>query len=130
MTHQVPLVVRVGGGFGGLAAARALRRAPVSALLIDKSNHHVFRPLLYQITTSVLAPGQIASSLRGLLANQKNTSVMLATVTGIDAETRQLWSSTQVTTKDCGLLMTIWCSQRVPPTATSGMMSSRVLLLD
>src|ERR1700726_201477 len=88
MTGNLPLVVIVGGGFGGLAAAKALRRAPVKVLLIDRSNHHVFQPLLYQVATSVLAPGQIASSLRGLLANQKNTSVMLGIVTGIDAATR------------------------------------------
>jgi NADH:ubiquinone reductase (H+-translocating) len=59
MTNKVPLVVIVGGGFGGLAAAKALRRAPVNVLLIDRSNHHVFQPLLYQVATSVLVPGQI-----------------------------------------------------------------------
>jgi NADH dehydrogenase FAD-containing subunit len=88
MTGKIPLVVVVGGGFGGLAAAKALRRAPVNVLLIDRSNHHVFQPLLYQVATSVLAPGQIASPLRGLLADQENTSVMLGNVTGIDLATR------------------------------------------
>ena len=88
MPGKIPLVVIVGGGFGGLAAAMALRRAPVNVLLIDKSNHHVFQPLLYQVATSVLAPGQIASPLRGLLAAQENTSVLLGNVTGIDAATR------------------------------------------
>ena len=88
MTGKIPLVVIVGGGFGGLAAAKALRRAPVNVLLIDRSNHHVFQPLLYQVATSVLASGQIASPLRGLLADQKNTSVMLGNVTGIDSATR------------------------------------------
>jgi NADH dehydrogenase len=67
MANKVPFVVIVGGGFGGLAAAKALRRAPVNVLLIDRSNHHVFQPLLYQVATSVLAPGQIASPIRGLL---------------------------------------------------------------
>src|SRR6202030_2329106 len=90
MTGKIPLVVIVGGGFGGLAAAKALRRAPVNVLLIDRSNHHVFQPLLYQVATSVLAPGQIASSLRGLLADQENTSVMLGNVTGIDPVTRHV----------------------------------------
>jgi NADH dehydrogenase len=90
MTGKVPLVVIVGGGFGGLAAAKSLRRAPVNILLIDRSNHHVFQPLLYQVATSVLAPGQIASPLRGLLADQENTSVMLGNVTGIDPATRQV----------------------------------------
>jgi NADH dehydrogenase len=90
MTNEVPLVVIVGGGFGGLAAAKSLRRAPVNVLLIDRSNHHVFQPLLYQVVTSVLAPGQIASPLRGLLAAQENTSVMLGNVTGIDPATRHV----------------------------------------
>ena len=90
MTGKIPLVVIVGGGFGGLAAAKALRRAPVNVLLIDRSNHHVFQPLLYQVATSVLAPGQIASPLRGLLANQENTSVMLGNVTGVDAAARDV----------------------------------------
>jgi NADH dehydrogenase FAD-containing subunit len=84
------MVVIIGGGFGGLAAAKALRRAPVRVLLIDRSNHHVFQPLLYQVATSVLAPGQIASSIRSLLADHDNTSVMLGTVTGVDVASRQV----------------------------------------
>ena len=90
MTGTIPLVVIVGGGFGGLAVAKALRRAPVNVLLIDRSNHHVFQPLLYQVATSVLAPGQIASPLRGLLSDQENTSVMLGNVTGVDPATHQV----------------------------------------
>src|ERR1700746_896691 len=90
MNNNAPVVVIVGGGFGGLAAAKALRRAPVNVLLIDKSNHHVFQPLLYQVATSGLAPGQIASPRRGLLAGQENTSVMLGNVTGIDPATRHV----------------------------------------
>jgi NADH:ubiquinone reductase (H+-translocating) len=90
MSNKVPLVVIVGGGFGGLAAAKALRRAPINVLLIDRLNHHVFQPLLYQVATSVLAPGQIASPLRGLLADQDNNSVMLGNVTGIDPATRHV----------------------------------------
>ena len=90
MPAKSPLVVVVGGGFGGLAAARALRRVPVNVLLIDRSNHHVFQPLLYQVATSVLAPGQIASPLRGLLADQENTSVMLGNVTGVDSAGRHV----------------------------------------
>jgi NADH dehydrogenase len=90
MTNTVPLVVIVGGGFGGLAAAKALRRAPVNVLLIDRTNHHVFQPLLYQVATSVLAPGQIASPIRGLMSDQKNTSVMLGNVTGIDPVTKHV----------------------------------------
>src|ERR1700719_3853669 len=90
MKSKVPLVVIVGGGFGGLAAAKALRRAPVNILLIDRSNHHLFQPLLYQVATSVLAPGQIAAPIRGLLADQENTSVMLGNVTNIDTPAKQV----------------------------------------
>src|ERR1700735_3586904 len=90
MTAKAPLVVIVGGGFGGLAAAKGLKQSPVNVLLIDRSNHHVFQPLLYQVATSVLAPGQIASPIRSLLAQQINTSVMLGNVTGIDAASKQV----------------------------------------
>jgi NADH dehydrogenase FAD-containing subunit len=90
MATRVPLVAIVGGGFGGLAAAKALRRAPVNVLLIDRSNHHVFQPLLYQVATSVLAPGQIASPIRSLLAEHKNTSVMLGIVTGVDVMSKKV----------------------------------------
>ena len=90
MATKAPLVVIVGGGFGGLAAAKGLKRSPVDVLLIDRSNHHVFQPLLYQVATSVLAPGQIASPIRSLLAEQANTSVMLGNVTGVDAASKQV----------------------------------------
>jgi NADH dehydrogenase len=90
MTTRPPLVVIVGGGFGGLAAAKGLKRSAVNVLLIDRSNHHVFQPLLYQIATSVLASGQIASPLRSLLSAQTNTSVMMGSVTGVDARSRQV----------------------------------------
>jgi NADH dehydrogenase len=90
MATKVPLVVIVGGGYGGLAAAKELKRSPVDVLLIDRYNHHVFQPLLYQVATSVLAPSQIASSIRGLLAEQANISVMLGNVTGVDAASKQV----------------------------------------
>jgi NADH dehydrogenase len=90
MTTKVPLVVIVGGGFGGLAVAKELRHAPVNVLVIDRSNHHVFQPLLYQVATSVLAAGQIASPIRSLLAEQENTSVMLGDVVGVDTNSRQV----------------------------------------
>src|SRR5579862_1287102 len=90
MTTQTPLVVIVGGGFGGLAAAKKLKHSPVKVLLIDRSNHHVFQPLLYQVATSVLAPGQIASATRSLLSSQANTSVMLGNVTGVNAASKQV----------------------------------------
>ncbi len=77
-------VIIVGGGFGGLMAARALRKAPVQVILIDKTNHHVFQPLLYQVATSVLSPENIAAPIRHVLRKQTNTTVVQATVTGVD----------------------------------------------
>src|ERR1700723_2167341 len=81
-----PKIVIVGGGFGGLAAAKALRNVPAKIILIDRTNHHVFQPLLYQVATSVLSPGQIGSPIRGILRHQKNTTVILGEVTGVDKE--------------------------------------------
>src|SRR5262252_3068379 len=85
---NTPRVVIVGGGFGGLAAAKALRKAPVEVILIDRTNHHLFQPLLYQVATAVLAPGQISSPIRGILRKQKNTTVIMGEVTGVDKEKR------------------------------------------
>src|SRR5258705_12583570 len=76
-------VVIVGGGFGGLAAAEALRRTPANVILIDRTNHHLFQPLLYQVATSVLTPGQIGSPIRGIIGKQTNTTVLLGEVTGV-----------------------------------------------
>src|ERR1700757_3265269 len=81
-----PRIVIVGGGFGGLAAAKALKRAPAEIILIDRTNHHVFQPLLYQVATSVLSPNQIGFPIRGILKNQKNTTVILGEVTGVDKD--------------------------------------------
>src|SRR3984885_2267431 len=78
-----PKIVIVGGGFGGLAAAKALRNLPAKIILIDRTNHHLFQPLLYQVATSVLTPGQIGSPIRGILRNQTNTTVLLGEVTGV-----------------------------------------------
>jgi NADH dehydrogenase FAD-containing subunit len=80
-----PHVVIVGGGFGGLAAARALRNAPVRVTVIDRSNHYLFQPLLYQVATATLAPGDIAAPIRYLLRGQSNVTVAMAEVTGVDA---------------------------------------------
>ena len=71
MRESIPRVVIVGGGFGGLAAARALKRAPVNVILIDRTNHHLFQPLLYQVATSVLTPGQIGSPIRGIIGKNR-----------------------------------------------------------
>jgi NADH dehydrogenase FAD-containing subunit len=90
MSEKIPVVVIVGGGFGGLAAARSLKDAPVKVILIDKTNHHVFQPLLYQVATSVLAPGQIASPIRAILRSNNNTTVALGTVTGVDVVSKHV----------------------------------------
>src|SRR5437764_15053005 len=79
--HQV---VIVGGGFGGLLAARHLRRAPAEVTLLDRRNFHLFQPLLYQVATGGLSPANIAAPLRALLKRQRNTRVLLAEVTDID----------------------------------------------
>ncbi len=84
MSAKTPVVVIVGGGFGGLAAAKALKRAPAEVILIDRTNHHLFQPLLYQVATSVLSPGQIGSPIRAILRNQPNTTVLLGEVTGVN----------------------------------------------
>jgi NADH:quinone reductase (non-electrogenic) len=86
VSERTATVVIVGGGFGGLAAAKALRKTPARVLLIDRTNHHLFQPLLYQVATSVLMPEQIASPLRGILRKQKNTTVILGEVKGVDTE--------------------------------------------
>ena len=90
MPKHRPRVVIVGGGFGGLAAAKALRRTPAEVILIDRNNHHVFQPLLYQVATSVLTPAQIGSPIRGILRKQRNTMVLLGEVTGVNKEQRQV----------------------------------------
>jgi len=84
--HARPRVVIIGGGFGGLNAAKALRHAPVDVLLIDRRNHHVFQPLLYQVATAGLSPGDIASPIRWILRHQSNAEVWLAEATKIDLD--------------------------------------------
>jgi len=83
-----PRVVIIGAGFGGLYAARALRDAPVQVTVIDRTNHHVFQPLLYQVATATLAPSDIAVPIRWLLRKQKNTEVLMADVESIDPKAR------------------------------------------
>ena len=84
----VPRVVIIGGGFGGLYAARALSRVPVQVTLIDRRNHHVFQPLLYQVASAGLSPGDIASPIRWILRRQRNVDVLLADATAIDPQRR------------------------------------------
>jgi NADH dehydrogenase len=81
---QVPRVVIVGAGFGGLAAAHALRNTPVEITIIDRHNYHLFQPLLYQVATASLSPAEIAQPIRSILKTQKNVHVILAEVTAVD----------------------------------------------
>jgi NADH dehydrogenase FAD-containing subunit len=86
-------IVIVGAGFGGLAAAKALRNTPASVVLIDRVNHHLFQPLLYQVATTVLTPSQIATPIRSIFRNQKNTTVVMGEVTGIDKDQKYVFVS-------------------------------------
>jgi NADH dehydrogenase len=83
-------VVIIGGGFGGLSAAKRLKHAPVEVTLLDRCNYHLFQPLLYQVATGALSPANIAAPLRNVLKNQKNTRVLLAEATRIDASGRRV----------------------------------------
>jgi NADH dehydrogenase len=85
-----PRVVIIGAGFGGLTAAKALKTAPVDVTLIDRRNHHLFQPLLYQVATAGLAPNQIATPIRAIVRHQKNVNVELGTVEAIDAIKREV----------------------------------------
>src|SRR5215467_7365199 len=83
-------VIILGGGFGGLYAARALRKAPVQVTLIDRRNFHLFQPLLYQVATGGLSPANIAAPLRGVLRKQRNAHVVLGEVVDFDLSKRQV----------------------------------------
>src|SRR5262249_3745374 len=86
-------VVVIGGGFAGIATTRALRRADVDVVLIDRRNHHIFQPLLYQVATAVLSPAEIAAPIRQLEVKQRNLSVLLAEVTGVDVASGMIEAS-------------------------------------
>src|ERR1700720_2693916 len=86
-------VVIIGGGFAGIAAAHALRHADAEVVLIDRRNHHIFQPLLYQVATAVLSPSEIAAPIRQLEAKQRNLSVLLAEVTGVNLTDRTVDAS-------------------------------------
>ena len=85
-----PRVVIVGGGFGGLYCARALARKPARITLVDRKNHHVFQPLLYQVATGSLSPGEVSAPLRSIFSRQKNTQVLLGEVSDLDAGARKV----------------------------------------
>jgi NADH dehydrogenase len=93
MKDKMPTVIIVGGGFGGLSAAKALRNSPVETILIDRTNYHLFQPLLYQVATSVLSPVQVASPIREILARQRNTTIVMGEVIGVDKEKKLVFAN-------------------------------------
>ncbi|MFL5761295.1 MAG: NAD(P)/FAD-dependent oxidoreductase [Thermomicrobiales bacterium] len=95
-----PHIVIIGGGFAGLNAAKALNEAPVRVTMIDRRNHHVFQPLLYQVATASLSPAEIASPIRGILRGQENVTVLLAEATAIDIAKREIQLDYRVMTYD------------------------------
>ena len=90
---EQPRIIIVGGGFGGLAAAKALRNTPAKVILIDRTNHHLFQPLLYQVATAALMPGQIGTPIRGILRKQKNATTIMGEVTGVDKKQKCVFVS-------------------------------------
>jgi NADH:ubiquinone reductase (H+-translocating) len=100
-----PRVVIIGAGFAGLAAARGLRRAPVDVVVVDRTNHHLFQPLLYQAATATLTPTDISAPVRWLLRRQRNARVLLAEVTDVDPAARQLTLSEPPFTLDFDYLL-------------------------
>ena len=80
----------IGGGFGGLYAARELNEAPLTVSLLDRRNYHLFRPMLYQVATGLLSGDEIAGPLRSILSRQSNVEVLLQVVTGIDTQERRV----------------------------------------
>src|SRR5262252_1603888 len=83
-------VVIIGAGFGGIEAAKTLKRAPVDVTVVDRVNHHCFQPLLYQVATAALSPADIAWPIRSILSAQKNARVIMAEVTEIDAVAKEV----------------------------------------
>src|SRR6185295_14397079 len=87
---ETPRVVVVGGGFGGLYAARGLAHSPVRVTLVERHNYHLFRPMLYQVATGLLSADQIAGPIRSILRKQQNVEVLMAEVSGVDTRGRRI----------------------------------------
>src|SRR5688500_3960298 len=87
---SLPHVVIIGGGFAGLSASKALRGQNVRVTVVDRRNHHLFQPLLYQVATAALSPGDIASPIRWILRRQRNVEVLLADAVGVDLSGHRL----------------------------------------
>ena len=94
-------VVIIGGGFGGLEAAKALRKAGVRLTLLDRQNHHLFQPLLYQVAAAALSPADIAEPLRHILRNQENAEVILTEAKSIDVANKQVVTADGPVDYDC-----------------------------
>ena len=102
----MPRVVIVGAGFGSLRAARALRNVPVQVTVIDRNNHHLFQPLLYQVATAVLSPAEISAPIRSVFSKQKNVEVLLGEVTGVDVQAQRVLMEDQSVPYDYLILAT------------------------
>jgi NADH:ubiquinone reductase (H+-translocating) len=120
-------IVIVGAGFAGLAAAKAVRHSDAEVLVVDRANHNLFQPLLYQVATTVLSPAQIASPIRGLLQKQRNTTVILGEVGGVNKDAKCLYVSNQAR-RMFPFAMTSWLwllGSRTVTLATMNSQSSR-----
>ena len=106
--RALPRVIIVGAGFGGLDAARHLAKVPVQVTVVDRNNHHLFQPLLYQVATAELSPADISAPIRGVLRAQRNAEVLLAEVIGVD--TRRAWCifASARTARSASWPTTIW----------------------
>ncbi len=93
---ELPRIVIIGGGFAGLQVARNLKSLPAHITVIDRTNHHLFQPLLYQVATATLSPGEISAPIRYVLRDQRNTQVLMAEVTGIDTQARHVLMHNQI----------------------------------
>ncbi|HYW26051.1 MAG TPA: FAD-dependent oxidoreductase, partial [Terriglobales bacterium] len=100
MSEHRPRVVIVGAGFGGLTLARALRRAPVDVILLDRNNYHLFTPLLYQVASALLSPADIAQPVRKLVRPVRNTEFRLGEITGIELDGRCVRTDRSVVSYD------------------------------
>ena len=118
-------VVVIGGGFGGLNAVRALATADADVTVVDRTNHHLFQPLLYQVAAGILPPGLIAPALRSIIKKQANAHAVLAEVTKIDLANREISTEAPDGRAIEAAATTRWWSRPGPRTPTSAATSSR-----
>jgi 2-polyprenyl-6-methoxyphenol hydroxylase-like FAD-dependent oxidoreductase len=118
-------VVIVGAGFGGLACARALARAELDVTLVDRQNHHLFQPLLYQVASAGLAPAHVAVPIRSILRQQRNVRVLLAQVAHIDLEARRVSFDPELDIAALRCATTTWCFRQALRRTTTGKPTGR-----